>query len=61
METKIENAIKKYKNGRYTIREAAESAELRYFEFFGILAKENLIGTAPENTELLLSAMNKEK
>lgn len=51
---KIEKALKNYKDGKQTIRESAESAGLRYFEFFDILAKENLIGTDPENTELLL-------
>ena len=51
---KVEKALANYKEGKATIRESAESAGLRYFEFFDILAKENLIGTNPENTELLL-------
>lgn len=51
---KIEKALRDYKDGKQTIRESAENAGLRYFAFFDILAKENLIGTDPENTELLL-------
>ncbi len=51
---KIEKAINNYKEGKYTIRECAEIAGLRYFEFFDILQKENLIGTSPENIDLHL-------
>ncbi|MBI2148845.1 hypothetical protein HYU23_04140 [Candidatus Woesearchaeota archaeon] len=51
---KIDKAINNYKEGKCTIREAAEIAELRYFEFFDILTKENLIGTNPENIDILL-------
>lgn len=57
---KIEKAIANYKEGKSTIRESAESAGLRYFEFFDILANTNLIGTNPENTELLLHEFHKE-
>ena len=52
---KIEKAISNYKEGRHTIRECAETAGIRYFEFFELLAKENLIGTNPDNTDLLLN------
>lgn len=52
---KIEKALNNYKEGKQTIRECAETAGLRYFEFFELLAKENLIGTNPENTDLLLN------
>ncbi len=52
---KIEKAINNYKEGRYTIRECAEIAGLRYFEFFELLSKESLLGTNAENMELLLS------
>ena len=51
---KIEKSLANYKEGKVSIREAAESAGLRYFQFFDILAKENLIGTNAEHTELLL-------
>ena len=54
---KIEKAINNYKEGKYTIRESAESAGLRYFEFFDILTNKNLIGTNPENTEVLLHTL----
>ncbi len=58
---KLEKALNNYKQGKCTIRECAELAELRYFEFFDVLAKENLIGTSSENTELLLSEIKKLK
>lgn len=51
---KIEQALENYKEGKETIREAAETAGLRYFEFFELLAKENLIGTNAENMEFHL-------
>jgi len=51
---KIEKALNSYKQGRYTIRECADLAGLNYFEFYELLAKENLIGTNAENTALLL-------
>ncbi|MBI2130573.1 hypothetical protein HYU10_02275 [Candidatus Woesearchaeota archaeon] len=51
---RIEKALNSYKEGKCTIREAAETAGLRYFEFFEILAKENLIGTSAENIDLLM-------
>ncbi len=54
---KIEKGLNNYKEGRATIREAAEIAGLRYFEFFDLLAKENLIGTSPENMDLMLKKM----
>ncbi|MBI4148602.1 hypothetical protein HY490_04895 [Candidatus Woesearchaeota archaeon] len=54
---KIEHAMKSYKEGKSTIRESAEMAGLRYFEFFDLLAKENLIGTSPENFDLLLTQL----
>ncbi len=54
---KIEKGINLYKEGKETIRECAEVANLRYFEFFDMLAKENLIGTNPENIELYLRKM----
>ena len=53
-ELTIKRAIQKYKDGKCTIRECAESTGMRYFEFFDAMAKENLIGTSPENTDLLL-------
>ena len=56
---KIENAINSYKDGKCTIREAAELAGLRYFEFFDILAKENLIGTSSENIDPLLKDLKR--
>ena len=56
---KKERALESYKQGKTTIRESAEIAGMRYFEFFDVLAKENLIGTNPENTELLLEEMEK--
>ncbi|GEM_PF-2858349 len=55
----ILRAIQKYEDGKCTIRECAESAGLRYFEFFDLLAKENLIGTGIENMDLLLSQIKK--
>lgn len=51
---RLERGLNSYKEGKATIREAAEIADLRYFEFFDLLAKENLIGTSPENTDLML-------
>ena len=54
---KIEKALNSYKEGKCTIRECAEIAGLRYFEFFEILSKENLIGTSAENIDLLLNQM----
>ncbi|MBI3032719.1 hypothetical protein HYY69_04550 [Candidatus Woesearchaeota archaeon] len=48
-----EKAITCYKEGKCTIREGAEIAGVRYFEFFDILAKENLIGTGSENMEII--------
>ena len=55
---KIEKAVTSYKEGKCTIRECAEIAGLRYFEFFELLAKENLIGTSAENIDLLLDQIN---
>jgi len=52
---RIEKATTDYKEGKYTIREAAELANLRYFEFFDVLAQQNMLGTSPENIDLLLS------
>lgn len=57
---KIEKALSNYREGKCTIRECAENADLRYFEFFDILANNNSIGTNPENTELLLHQFHKE-
>ncbi len=54
---KVEKALSAYKEGKCTIRECAEIAGLRYFKFFEILAKENLIGSA-ENLDLLLKQLN---
>ena len=51
---KIDQAVNSYKDGKCTIRECAEIAGLRYFEFFDILAKEKLIGTSAENIDLHL-------
>lgn len=51
---KIDKAITFYREGKGTIRECAEVAGMRYFEFFDALARENLIGTNPKNTELIL-------
>ena len=56
---RIEKAINDYKEGKATIRECAELASLRYFEFFDLLAQKNLIGTSPDNTELLLNQAKK--
>ncbi len=56
---KRQKALESYKEGKTTIRESAEIAGLRYFEFFDILAKENLLGTNPENTELVLEGMER--
>ena len=58
---KVKMGLEDYKSGKATIRECAEKAGLRYFQFFDILAKENLLGTNPENTELLLNQMKKKK
>lgn len=52
---KIEKALTSYRDGKCTIRECAEIAGLRYFEFFEILAKENMLGTSAENMDLLLN------
>ena len=52
---KIERALSSYKEGKSTIRECAEMAGLRYFEFFEILGKNNLIGADPSNFEFFLS------
>ncbi|MBI5073417.1 hypothetical protein HZA99_06385 [Candidatus Woesearchaeota archaeon] len=57
---KIEKSINSYKEGKCTMRECAESAGLRYFEFFDMLANLNLIGTNPEHTELLLHQLHKD-
>ena len=54
---RLEKGLNSYKEGKATIREAAKITDLRYFEFFDLLAKENLIGTSPENTELMLKRM----
>ena len=56
---KIEKALNSYKEGRCTIRECTEIAGLRYFEFFELLAKENLIGTSADNIDLLLNQMKR--
>ncbi len=56
---KIEKAVNSYKEGRYTIRESAAIAGLRYFEFFEKLAKEGLIGTNAENTEMLIERIKR--
>lgn len=58
---KIEKALNNYKEGKCTIRECADIAGLRYFEFFDLLAKENLIGTSAENIELILHQLNRNK
>jgi len=55
---KMEKAIASYKEGKCTIRECAEIAGIRYFEFFDILAKENLIGTSAENVDMLLKQLD---
>jgi len=55
---KIEKALNSYKEGKCTIREAAEIAGLRYFEFFDVLAKENLIGTSIENMDRMLKEIS---
>lgn len=55
---KIEKAINSYKEGKCTIRECAEIAGLRYFEFFELLGKDNLIGTSAENVDMLLNQLN---
>jgi len=54
---RLEKGLNNYKEGKATIREAAEIAGLRYFEFFDLLAKENLIGTSPENVDLMLKKL----
>ncbi len=54
---RLEKGLQYYKEGKATIREAADIAGLRYFEFFDILAKESLLGTSPENTELMLKKL----
>ena len=56
---KIEKAIKNYKDGKNTIRECADIAGLRYFEFFEFLAKENIIGTSSENIEYHIKQLKK--
>lgn len=56
---KIEKAVSGYKEGKLTIREAAELAGLRYFEFFDQLAKNNLIGTSSENVDFLIRMQEK--
>lgn len=58
---KIEKAMNNYKDGKCTIRECAEISGLRYFEFFDLLAKENLIGTNPDNIGLLLKNLESKK
>lgn len=55
---RAEKALDSYKEGKCTIREAAEIAGLRYFEFFEILAKESLIGTGAENIDLLMKRID---
>lgn len=57
---KIEKAVNHYKEGKNTIRECAEIAGLRYFEFFELLTKENLIGTNSENLEIHLAKLKKD-
>lgn len=52
---KIKKAIDNYIEGKNTIRESAKMAGLRYFEFFDKLSKENLIGTSPQNTKILIN------
>ena len=54
---RIERAINSYKQGKCTIRECADIAGLNYFEFFELLAKENLIGTNADNIDLLLDQL----
>ncbi|MBI2139428.1 hypothetical protein HYU14_00775 [Candidatus Woesearchaeota archaeon] len=51
---KLEKALQTYKDGKATIREAAQEAGLRYFEFFDLLAKDNLLGTSQEHVERVL-------
>lgn len=58
---KVEQALTNYKQGKGTIRECAEIAGLRYFEFFDLLAKENLIGTSAENIEMQLQELIKKE
>lgn len=58
---KIEKALFSYKEGKCTIRECAELAGLRYFEFFDLLMKENLIGTSPENIDFLINQLKSSK
>lgn len=54
---RIEMAVNNYRQGKYTIRECADIAGLNYFEFFELLAKENLIGTNADNMDLLLNQL----
>ena len=58
---KIDRAIRFYREGKGTIRECAEMAGMRYFEFFDALAHEGLIGTNPENTELILHQLTRNR
>ncbi|MBI2565173.1 hypothetical protein HYV79_04275 [Candidatus Woesearchaeota archaeon] len=57
---KVEKAISLYNEGKCTIRECADLAELRYFELFNILSQKHLIGTDADNTELLMQRMMRE-
>ena len=57
----IEETLNSYRESKCTIREAAETAGLRYFEFFEILANENLIGTSAENIDLLMGQIENMK
>ncbi len=54
---RIEKAVNNYREGKLTIRECAEIAGMNYFEFFEVLAKENLIGGSAENIDLLLKQL----
>lgn len=49
-----EKAIACYKEGKCTIREGAQIARVCYFEFFDMLAKENLIGIESENINIII-------
>lgn len=55
---KVEKAVNNYKEGKNTIRECAEIASMKYFEFFEVLIKNNLIGTSTINIDIHLSKMN---
>ena len=57
LKIKVEKGLRRYKEGKTTIRESAEIAGVSYFEFFDLLAKENLIGTSPESLDLMLKNM----